>query len=163
MLRWLLAIWRRLPSPLQQTYLRGRYTRFAAGVSALVRDGEGRVLLVHRTYNPRHPWGLPGGWLEPGEDLDAALARELFEETGLRGRAGAPAAVLRWSWQISVLIVAEIPDGNSIAAFCPSAEVDAVAWFSPRDLPDLAPVHRALLVGAGVLSSPHAPSEHRSR
>jgi len=40
-----------------------------------------RVLLGHATRSPR--WDIPKGLAEPGEDLAAAAARELLEETGL--------------------------------------------------------------------------------
>lgn len=38
------------------------------------------LLLVKRTDNGT--WGLPGGSMEPGERLEQAAARELYEETG---------------------------------------------------------------------------------
>jgi ADP-ribose pyrophosphatase YjhB (NUDIX family) len=44
---------------------------------------DGRVLLVQRTDN--HLWCLPGGWVEVGETLAEATARELREEAGLTG------------------------------------------------------------------------------
>ena len=52
------------------------------GVSASVwRDG--KVLLVQRAKPPVGIWAFPGGHVEPGERLEEAAARELFEETGM--------------------------------------------------------------------------------
>ena len=50
----------------------------------LIRDG--LVLLAKRSAGRKaYPglWSFPGGHVEPGENLEAALARELREETGL--------------------------------------------------------------------------------
>jgi len=52
-------------------------------VGALVFD-QGRVLMVKRGHPPlKGEWSLPGGTVELGETLEAAVAREVLEETGL--------------------------------------------------------------------------------
>lgn len=59
-------------------------------VGALVRDGDGRLLLVERGQPPAQgTWSLPGGRVEAGESDAEAVAREVREETGLRVRTGA--------------------------------------------------------------------------
>ena len=53
------------------------------GVGAVIFRGE-EVLLVRRGQEPaRNEWSLPGGLVELGETLTAALTREIAEETGL--------------------------------------------------------------------------------
>ena len=54
------------------------------GAVAIVADGAGRILLVHRTDN--HLLGLPGGGRDHGEDPAVTAVRETREETGLNVR-----------------------------------------------------------------------------
>ena len=67
-----------------------------ACVGAVVLDDAGRLLLVRRRNSPgRGLWSVPGGRVEPGEALAAAVAREVREETGLDVRVGAEVGRLR--------------------------------------------------------------------
>jgi ADP-ribose pyrophosphatase YjhB (NUDIX family) len=62
----------------------GRYRR-SEGAHVLVRDEEGRILVVRTTYlGPG--WMLPGGRVEKSETPHAAAARETREETGIEVR-----------------------------------------------------------------------------
>lgn len=59
------------------------------GVGAVILVG-GRVVLVRRAHPPMQDcWTLPGGTVELGESLEAALVREMREETGLDVEVGA--------------------------------------------------------------------------
>ena len=62
----------------------GRYRR-TEGAHVLVRDEEGRILVVRTTYlGPG--WMLPGGRVERSETPHAAAVRETREETGIEVR-----------------------------------------------------------------------------
>ncbi|MFP5501554.1 MAG: NUDIX domain-containing protein [Candidatus Sericytochromatia bacterium] len=51
-------------------------------VGALIADPEGRVLVV-KTHKWGDRYGIPGGKIEEGETMEAAVHREIKEETGL--------------------------------------------------------------------------------
>ena len=54
---------------------------FLVGATVLIFDSTGKLLMLQRSDN--HCWGLPGGSLEPGEELENTAIRETREETGL--------------------------------------------------------------------------------
>lgn len=52
------------------------------GAYGIITDADGRVLLAHWQEGVKGGWTLPGGGLEPGEHPEAAVVREVLEETG---------------------------------------------------------------------------------
>ena len=61
-----------------------RYRQPALTVDAVVFDGLGRLLLIRRRNSPfKGRYALPGGFVEYGETVEMAAARELMEETGI--------------------------------------------------------------------------------
>lgn len=63
-------------------------SRPIVGVGGVI-VAEGRVVLIKRRYEPlAGQWSLPGGTLEVGETLEAGVAREMLEETGLEVEVG---------------------------------------------------------------------------
>jgi 8-oxo-dGTP diphosphatase len=69
--------------------MRRRYPKHPLlGVGALIfgtSGAKGPILMVERAGNPlKGYWSLPGGLVEAGETLEAAVKREILEETGLR-------------------------------------------------------------------------------
>jgi mutator protein MutT len=69
-------------------------SRPIVGVGAVILDGD-CVLLVRRGREPlKGEWSIPGGAVESGETLEAAIAREVREETGLDVEVGGVVTVL---------------------------------------------------------------------
>jgi 8-oxo-dGTP diphosphatase len=112
------------------------------------------VLLVQRKNPPfQGSWALPGGLVEPGEDLDACAGRELEEETGVTGLVleqlhtfGAPNRDPRGR----VVTVAYYTLVRADRLKPPRAASDAanVGWFDLEKLPSLAFDHVAIIACA---------------
>ena len=113
------------------------------GGSALVTDDDGRVLLQRRVDSGN--WSLPGGVMELGETLGAAVVRETREETGLDveltrivGVYTDPRHVIAYAdgeaRQEFVVVFAARVLGGQLAV---STESTEVAWVDPADIPNL--------------------------
>ena len=112
-------------------------------VAVIVRDDEGRVLLIQRTDNGL--WALPGGAQDIGESVSQAAAREVEEETGIRvellgvsGIYSDPRHVIAYDdgevrQEFSICFRGR-PVGGTVR---PSNESSRVEWVSPDELSNL--------------------------
>jgi 8-oxo-dGTP diphosphatase len=129
----------------------------AAG--AVVVDDRGRVLLVRRGHAPSAgEWTLPGGRVEAGETPEAAVVRELREETALAGRVVASLGVVTLTREGATYAIHEYLVECLDAASEPSAaragdDAADVRWVAPDALvalgvrPDAIAVIRRGLLG----------------
>lgn len=86
----------------------GREGYLAVGCSAAVIDpATQKILLVRRADDGR--WSAPGGYMEAGESMTEACAREVYEETGVRVCVGRLVAVYT-----NPHLLLEYPDGNRV-------------------------------------------------
>ena len=109
-------------------------------VGAVIIHGE-RVLLIKRATEPaKGEWSLPGGAVEVGESLEAALAREVREETCLEVTVGPVVEVLdrirrdevdRVEYHYVIVDYLCHPHGDT--ATCGS-DADEVRWAALDDL-----------------------------
>lgn len=57
----------------------------AAGVACLLLRADRLLMIRRKGSHGDGKWSVPGGWIEPGEDVSSAAARELMEEVGVEG------------------------------------------------------------------------------
>lgn len=104
--------------------------------AALIRDG--RLLVGRRNQGVADSgrWELPGGKLLPGEEPRTCLAREIFEEFGVRAQIGDLFDVTNYRrGRRSILLIvyrASIPTGDFS-----SSDHDLLVWADPRQLAGL--------------------------
>jgi 8-oxo-dGTP diphosphatase len=137
-------IWRILPARIRRWSMRAMHTRFTVTAGALIFDDAGQVLLLKHRFRAGSGWGLPGGFLEAGEQPLDALRRELREEIGLEVRDTEVFAArgFRRPRQVEVLFRCR-PNGSPQPR---TMEVERAEWFSVDSLPEGLPKDQRLLI-----------------
>jgi ADP-ribose pyrophosphatase YjhB (NUDIX family) len=136
--------WRRI-KPLQWRVLRARHATFLVATQIVVRDDQGRVLLLrHRLWPPGREWGLPGGYANAGETLEDAARREVREETGLDVEVGRVVRIRSgFRFRVEVAFAGEARGGE---LRLDRREVLEARFLAPSQLPDaVMPEHRELI------------------
>lgn len=127
------SIWQRLPVWLRRRIVRLTQSTFTIGVSGIVLDDRNRILLLRHRLRESADWELPGGFIRRGEDLQAALRRELKEETGYSVRViSRPAIAMPRASHLDVSFVARIVGGSLNVD---PGEVLEARFFAPEELP----------------------------
>jgi 8-oxo-dGTP diphosphatase len=105
---------------------------------------DGGVLLCRRAIEPGlGKWSFPAGYVDRGEELRAALVREVREETGLAAELGPVVGVYSEAGNPVVLVVYAAKAHGQPR---PSAEASELRVFDPAELPELAFPHDARIV-----------------
>jgi len=148
------AIWRRAPKALRRWTVRISHPRFAVTAGAIVTDDLGRVLLLKHRFRPGSGWGLPGGFIEHGEQPEEGLRRELREEIGLEvGRLKLfTVRAFKRPKQVEIVFMGQAVGNPDELSF----EIQEAAWFLPGEFPPELPrdqfdlIKRALNDGASL-------------
>ena len=103
-------------------------------VLGCIPDHRGQILLCRRAIEPRRGyWTVPAGFMENGETLQEAAARECYEEALARVEIGSLLSIVHvlHAEQVHVFFRAHLP----LAEFGAGVESLEVALFDPEDIP----------------------------
>ncbi len=138
------TIWRRLPRRLRRWMVRSYQPHFAVSAGAIITNRDGQVLLLKHRFRPSPGWGIPGGFIEKGEQPEQALRRELREEAELELEDVKlfMTRAFKEPKQIEILFTARAIDDPERLSF----EIQKAGWFSAGELPADLPRDQAQLI-----------------
>jgi 8-oxo-dGTP diphosphatase len=135
-------VWKKLPWGFRSMIVRLTQTKFTVSAAAVVTNGRGEVLLLNHVIRPKYGWGLPGGFIERGEQPEAGIRREIREETGIELNNLQMFRVRTLGTHIEVLFTAETDGTPEII----SREIKDIGWFARGAMPDkMNPAQNALI------------------
>ncbi len=126
-------IWNRITPSARLKIIRITQQKFTVSVAAIITNEKGEVLLLDHVLRPAQTtWGIPGGFLERGEQPEQAVRREIREETGLELENVKLLEVRATNRHVEILFRASA-FGRAEAK---SREINAAAWFKTDKIPE---------------------------
>jgi len=102
-------------------------------VVIMLAEHDGRLLLGRQPHYPPRRYSALAGFVEVGENFEAAVARELFEEAGIRVRNVRYVASQPWPFPSSLMIGCHA-EADSHALRIDTAELDDARWFTREEI-----------------------------
>lgn len=112
------------------------YPRTDPAIIVSVLDHEDRILLGSQGSWEDNRWSILAGFVEPGESLEAAVVREMFEESGLRIVDPKYLGSQAWPFPYSLMVgyTAKIAPDSEGALLPDGEEIEKLRWFSREDI-----------------------------
>lgn len=138
-------IWKHLGKKIQWRLIWIFHSKFNVGLSIIIPNTEGKILLGKHVFSSDTPWRLLGGYINRDENIYNAAIREVKEETGIDVE---PYRVLRirsgFAFRIEITLVTKPIDSTTYVL--DKKELDEVGWFKPGEEPqDTLESHKYLL------------------
>ncbi len=105
---------------------------FTVSAGAIVFNQDGKILLLEHYLRPKNGWGIPGGFMNRGEQPEDAVRREIMEEVGLEiGNVKLVRAETK-NRHVEFLFRAEADGEPKIS----SREIKTAGWFALDAMPE---------------------------
>lgn len=148
----LAGLWRAAPRWVRRAGVWATQARFTVTAAVVATDDAGRVLLLKHVFRGGSGWGIPGGFVEAGEQPAEAARREVREEAGLELEDVrlVEARTLARPRQVETIFFARA--ANPARAHVASGEISRAEWFAPADLPAGLPADQRRLIERALKS-----------
>ncbi len=115
---------------------RENFPRTDPAIIVGVVDADERILLGHNSLWPANRFSLLAGFVEPGESLESAVAREVWEESGIRVVDPVYLGSQPWPFPASLMLgfVARVDPGVESTLTPDGEEILELRWFSREEL-----------------------------
>ena len=120
-----------LPREGRRSIIRIVHPKFTVSVIGMITNQAGEVLLLDHVLRPHSGWGPPGGFIAKDEQPEAALRREIREETGLELRDVSLYRCRTLGRHVEVIFRATAV-GEAVVS---SREITTLGWFAVEDMP----------------------------
>jgi 8-oxo-dGTP diphosphatase len=124
-------VWKIMPRRLRTFAARSIQVTFTVSAAGVITNESGEVLLLNHLLRPMSGWGVPGGFLNSGEQPEAAFRRELREETGLELRNVSIYRARTLKRHIEIIFLAKAVGEASVK----SREIIELGWFTVENMP----------------------------
>lgn len=125
-------IWRKLSPAMRLKVIRATQNNFTVSVAALVLNDKKEVLLLNHVLRSDLSWGFPGGFINAGEQPEAAVKRELLEEVGLEIENIKLIRLRTTNRHIEILFRASAVGAARVQSF----EINELGWFKINEMPE---------------------------
>ena len=119
--------------------------------AAVIRGSDGRILIARRadTQHQGGLWEFPGGKVDAGESVSAALGRELKEELGIDVTSARPLITVKHDYPDKHVLL-DVWEVSSFTGEAHGVEGQPLAWVAPRDLANYAfpPANQPIVAAA---------------
>lgn len=135
-------LWSILSQNMRRSLVRISQPTFTVSAAAVISNSDGRILLLKHVLRASSGWGLPGGFLQAGEQPAKAIKREIVEETGLEIENVKVFQIRTLGRHIEILFSAYATGTPQIL----SHEITDFGWFRPDQLPEDLPAGQKQII-----------------
>lgn len=130
--RFIGTIWQKITPSLRVRIVRATQRQFTVSVAVIVVNQASEILLLDHVLRPDSGWGIPGGFINRGEQPADAAQRELREETGIKLKDLKLLTVRTINRHVEIVFRAEASGEATVK----SREIYSLGWFKVNEMPE---------------------------